>query len=484
MPFHTDAVQAVGRVPVDVRRPRRRPAVDRRPQVRRAEGRGRAVGAARPARCRPSRSAAARSGVAAPAPRTSPAIEGLRVAAERAARATLASETPRQAALRDRLEQGLLEQVPGAVRQRRRGAARAEHHQHQLRGRRGRIARDRRSTSRASRSRPAPPARRARSSRRTCCGRWACRRRASQGAVRFSLGPGDHRGRDRPRARGACRPWSRAAARAGGGAWLTPACACVVAMSGGVDSSVAAALLVGRGPRRGRRVDAALRRSAAASERFGSCCTIDDLHDARRVAHAPRHPPLHRQSRAAVRATVVVANFVREYAAGGRRIPCAHCNSELKFSALVEQRARVRRRRAWRPATTRASTRDAGGRCTCSRGADDRQGPGVLPVRADAGAARPRDVSGGRHAEGRRAAHGRRARPARGRQARQPGDLLRPGRRLRGASSTGTCRPTGAGLVVDAAGPRASAGTTACTTSPIGQRKGLGISSPPSRSTW
>ncbi len=37
------------------------------------------------------------------------------------------------------------------------------------------------------------------------------------------------------------------------------------------------------------------------SRAFGTCCTIDDLHDARRVAAHARHPPLHRQLRARVR---------------------------------------------------------------------------------------------------------------------------------------------------------------------------------------
>ena len=66
----------------------------------------------------------------------------------------------------------------------------------------------------------------------------------------------------------------------------------------------------------------------------------------------------------------MVENFVREYAAGRTPIPCAHCNSELKFSTLVEQAARLRRRRTSRPATTRASTHDEAGRFHLWRGAD------------------------------------------------------------------------------------------------------------------
>jgi tRNA-specific 2-thiouridylase len=109
----------------------------------------------------------------------------------------------------------------------------------------------------------------------------------------------------------------------------------VVAMSGGVDSSVAAALLVDAG-HDVVGVSMQLYDAAQGEPRFGSCCTIDDLHDARRVAHALGIPHyivnLERRFE-----DVVVANFVREYASGRTPIPCAHCNSELKFSTLVEQ---------------------------------------------------------------------------------------------------------------------------------------------------
>ena len=108
----------------------------------------------------------------------------------------------------------------------------------------------------------------------------------------------------------------------------------VVAMSGGVDSSVAAALLAQQGhdviglsmqlyDQRGE-------------EKFGSCCSLDDLYDARRVATALGFPHYIVNFEKQFRETVV-DNFVHEYAAGRTPIPCAHCNSDLKFSTLLDR---------------------------------------------------------------------------------------------------------------------------------------------------
>jgi tRNA-uridine 2-sulfurtransferase len=111
----------------------------------------------------------------------------------------------------------------------------------------------------------------------------------------------------------------------------------VVAMSGGVDSSVAAALLA----REGHEVIGLSMQlydhsgsHADGQVRFGTCCTIDDLHDARRVATHLAIPHYIVNFERQFDETVV-SNFVREYAAGRTPIPCVHCNGDLKFATLA-----------------------------------------------------------------------------------------------------------------------------------------------------
>ncbi|MFN2446963.1 MAG: tRNA 2-thiouridine(34) synthase MnmA [Vicinamibacterales bacterium] len=109
----------------------------------------------------------------------------------------------------------------------------------------------------------------------------------------------------------------------------------VVAMSGGVDSSVAAALLAEQG-HDVIGVSMQLYDQREGETGFGTCCTIDDLHDARRVAHALGIPHYIVNFEAPFE-SAVIDDFVREYAAGRTPIPCAHCNSEVKFAPLLER---------------------------------------------------------------------------------------------------------------------------------------------------
>lgn len=114
----------------------------------------------------------------------------------------------------------------------------------------------------------------------------------------------------------------------------------VVAMSGGVDSSVAAALMAEAGHEViGLSMQLYDQRATVdGAPAFGSCCSLDDLHDARRVAHQIGIPHYIVNFEREFQATVV-NNFVSEYAAGRTPIPCVHCNADLKFATLAERAA-------------------------------------------------------------------------------------------------------------------------------------------------
>lgn len=107
-------------------------------------------------------------------------------------------------------------------------------------------------------------------------------------------------------------------------------------MSGGVDSSVAAARLVDAG-HEVTGVHLALARQRG-TLRTGSrgCCTVEDALDARRVADL-LGIPFYVWDFSEQFAERVVDDFVAEYAAGRTPNPCLRCNERIKFAALLER---------------------------------------------------------------------------------------------------------------------------------------------------
>lgn len=108
----------------------------------------------------------------------------------------------------------------------------------------------------------------------------------------------------------------------------------VVAMSGGVDSSVVAALL----KREGYDVVGVtlqLYDHGAAVHRRGACCAGQDIHDARRVSDAIGIPHYVLDYEARFREKVI-DRFAESYAMGETPIPCVECNQKIKFVDLLD----------------------------------------------------------------------------------------------------------------------------------------------------
>ncbi len=108
----------------------------------------------------------------------------------------------------------------------------------------------------------------------------------------------------------------------------------VVAMSGGVDSSVTAALLADAG------YDVVgitlqLYDHGAATHRKGACCAGRDIHDARAVAEriGIPHYVLDYENRFK---EAVIDRFAESYVAGETPVPCVECNQSIKFRDLLE----------------------------------------------------------------------------------------------------------------------------------------------------
>jgi len=108
----------------------------------------------------------------------------------------------------------------------------------------------------------------------------------------------------------------------------------VVAMSGGVDSSMAAALL----QEAGYEVIGATMQIWPPDEqpRFGGCCGIEAVEDAKRVAYklGISHYVMNFRD---IFVRMVIADFCQEYSLGRTPNPCIRCNQYIKFDALLKR---------------------------------------------------------------------------------------------------------------------------------------------------
>ena len=108
----------------------------------------------------------------------------------------------------------------------------------------------------------------------------------------------------------------------------------VVAMSGGVDSSVVAAMLAEQGYDVVG-VTLQLYDHGAALAKKGACCAGRDIHDARRVAEEMGFPHYVLDYENIFK-DAVIDEFAESYLAGATPVPCIRCNERVKFKDLLE----------------------------------------------------------------------------------------------------------------------------------------------------
>ena len=259
----------------------------------------------------------------------------------------------------------------------------------------------------------------------------------ARGALRLSLGRTTTDEEMRPRRARSCRGSSPRCRSARGAVAADPLgqgiggmSRILVAMSGGVDSSVAAALAPRAGPRGRRRVDAPARR------RRHVLRVQEELLLARRGRRRPpgrraaRHPVLRHEPRARVRRGGPRSRSSTRTSTGATPSPCVDCNTYVKFGALLGRARHLYDCEA--VATGHYARRVVGddGRARLLRARDEDKDQTYFLYGLRDRPARARPVPA-RRADQARGAGGRALARARdGGQAREPGDLLRARRRL------------------------------------------------------
>ncbi|MBN1782022.1 tRNA 2-thiouridine(34) synthase MnmA [bacterium] len=139
----------------------------------------------------------------------------------------------------------------------------------------------------------------------------------------------------------------------------------VVAMSGGVDSSVAAAMM----KKRGFEVIGLTMQLSSAGSR---CCSDQDVLDARRVARALDIPHYVVSFREVFRKNVI-DYFIDEYTIGRTPNPCAVCNPAIKFGVLLDRAVQLGARRLVTGHYARVSRDKSTGRWVLKRGRERRK---------------------------------------------------------------------------------------------------------------
>ena len=109
----------------------------------------------------------------------------------------------------------------------------------------------------------------------------------------------------------------------------------IAALSGGVDSAVAAARAVDAG-HDVVGIHLALARAPSVGGRSKGCCSAADAHDARRVADV-LGIPFYVWDLSEEFTEQVIEDFVEQYRAGRTPNPCLRCNEAIKFSAVLDR---------------------------------------------------------------------------------------------------------------------------------------------------
>ncbi len=194
----------------------------------------------------------------------------------------------------------------------------------------------------------------------------------------------------------------------------------LVAMSGGVDSSVAAALLVEQGH---EVVGATLKLWGGPSD--SGCCSVADVEDARRVAQqlGITH---HVFNLTEEFDRLVVAPYVGEHALGRTPNPCIECNRSMKFDRLLQRADRLgfHRLATGHHARVDVDLDVAPAPWQLRRGADPAKDQSYVLSMLGQDALCPRGVPRGRHDQGRGAGPRPPSRAAHGGEAGQPGRVL------------------------------------------------------------